>query len=106
MPAPAPLRKAKIHRACITECSLDYEGSFAVDLDILDTAGILPHERILLVNITNGERLETYAIPAERGSKTFCLNGAAVYLLGQSKLPKRYVTNFVGCELSVSLDGT
>lgn len=69
--------KGKIHCARITECELYYEGSLGIDLDILDQANILPYEKILVVNATNGERLETYAIPAERGSKTFCLNGAA-----------------------------
>jgi aspartate 1-decarboxylase len=69
--------KSKIHRARITGCDLNYEGSLAVDLDILDRAGILPYERILVVNACNGERLETYAIPAPRGSRTMLLNGAA-----------------------------
>ena len=69
--------KSKIHRACLTGCDLDYEGSLSVDLDTLDRAGILPYEKILVVNATNGERLETYAIPAPRGSRTFLLNGAA-----------------------------
>jgi aspartate 1-decarboxylase len=69
--------KSKIHKARLTGCDLDYEGSLSVDLDILDLAGILPYEKILVVNATNGERLETYAIPAPRGSRTFLLNGAA-----------------------------
>ncbi len=69
--------KSKIHQARITACDLFYEGSLAVDLDILDKAGILPYEKILVVNASNGERLETYAIPAPRGSRTILLNGAA-----------------------------
>lgn len=69
--------KSKIHRARLTACDLHYEGSLGVDLDILDAAGILPYEKILVVNATNGERLETYAIPAKRGSRTMLLNGAA-----------------------------
>ena len=69
--------KSKIHQARITGCDLNYEGSLGIDLDILDAAGILPYEKILVVNATNGERLETYAIPATRGSGTFLLNGAA-----------------------------
>lgn len=72
--------KGKIHCARITECELYYEGSLGIDLDILDQANILPYEKILVVNATNGERLETYTIPAKRGSKTFCLNGAAARL--------------------------
>lgn len=69
--------KAKIHRAKITEANLNYEGSFTIDLDILEKAGILPYEKVSIVNVNNGERMETYAIPGERGKKEFCLNGAA-----------------------------
>lgn len=69
--------KAKLHRATVTFCDLDYEGSIAIDQDLLETAGILPFEQVDIYNITNGERLTTYAIPADRGSKTFGLNGAA-----------------------------
>jgi aspartate 1-decarboxylase len=69
--------KSKIHCARITECILYYEGSLGIDLDIVEQAGMVPYEKILVVNTTNGERLETYIIPSERGSKTFCLNGAA-----------------------------
>lgn len=69
--------KAKLHRATVTFCDLDYEGSIAIDHDLLDKAGILPYEQVDIYNITNGERLTTYAIPAERGSKTFGVNGAA-----------------------------
>lgn len=69
--------KSKIHRARLTACDLHYEGSLGIDLDLLDAAGILPYEKILVVNATNGERLETYAIPAKRGSRTMLLNGAA-----------------------------
>ena len=71
------LLKSKIHRARITAADLEYEGSLAIDLDLMDAVGILPFEKILVVNATNGERLETYAIAAPRGSRTFCLNGAA-----------------------------
>ncbi len=69
--------KAKLHRATVTECDMDYEGSISIDLDLLEAAGILPHEQVDIYNITNGERLTTYAIVAERGSKEFGLNGAA-----------------------------
>ena len=71
------LLKSKIHQARITQYDLNYEGSLGIDLAIMDAVGMLTYERILVVNATNGERLETYAIPAERGSRTFCLNGAA-----------------------------
>ena len=69
--------KSKIHRARITEANLYYEGSFTIDEDMMDTAGILSNEKVAIVNINNGERFETYVIPGKRGSKTFCLNGAA-----------------------------
>lgn len=71
------LLKSKIHMARITQADLWYEGSLGIDLDLLDAAGMRPYERILVVNTTNGERIETYAIEAPRGSKTICLNGAA-----------------------------
>ncbi len=73
------LLKGKIHRARITGCDLQYEGSLGIDEDLLDQAGILPFEKILVVNATNGNRLETYAIPAPRGSRIFLLNGAAAH---------------------------
>ena len=71
------LLKSKIHGATITDARLDYEGSLTVDEELLEAADILPNERINVWNITNGERLFTYAIPAMRGSGTICLNGAA-----------------------------
>ncbi len=69
--------KAKIHRARLTMTDLHYEGSIAIDEDILEMAGILPHEEVAVWNVTNGERLVTYALPAKRGSREFMLNGAA-----------------------------
>lgn len=72
--------KAKIHRATLTMTDLNYEGSIAIDEDILDAASILPHEQVAIWNVTNGARLTTYALPAERGSKEFMLNGAAARL--------------------------
>lgn len=69
--------RAKIHMARVTGAELEYEGSLAIDRDLMDRAGILPYEKILVANVENGERLETYAIPGERGSREFCLNGAA-----------------------------
>ena len=67
----------KIHTARLTMCDLNYEGSMAIDLEVLREANILPYEKILVVNRNNGERLETYAIPAKPGSRVFCLNGPA-----------------------------
>jgi aspartate 1-decarboxylase len=71
--------KGKIHRARVTEANLDYEGSLTVDQDLLDASGILPYEQVHVVNVTNGERLVTYAITGERGSGVICLNGAAAH---------------------------
>jgi len=69
--------RAKIHRARLTGCELNYEGSITIDEDFLDEAGILPYEKVLIVNNNNGERLETYTIAGERGKGDFCINGAA-----------------------------
>lgn len=69
--------KAKIHRARLTMTDLHYEGSIGIDEDILDAANILPHEEVAVWNVTNGERVVTYALPAARGSREFMLNGAA-----------------------------
>ncbi len=71
------MMKGKIHRATVTQADLHYEGSISIDSDLLDRSGILPHEQVDILNITNGERFTTYAIEAPRGSKTFGLNGAA-----------------------------
>ena len=70
----------KIHSARLTRCDMYYEGSLEIDPLLLKEANILPYEKILVVNRTNGSRLETYAIPGEPGSKVFCLNGAAAHL--------------------------
>ncbi len=69
--------KSKIHRGIITESNLYYEGSFTVDEDLMDEADIKAYEKVAIVNINNGERLETYIIPGARGSGQLCLNGAA-----------------------------
>lgn len=66
---------AKIHRATVTEANLDYDGSLTVDQDLLDAATILPYQHVLVSNVNNGERFETYVIPGPRGSGVICLNG-------------------------------
>lgn len=71
----------KIHRATVTEANVDYEGSITIDADLMDASGILPYEMVQLVDITNGARLETYAIAGERGSGDICVNGAAGLLV-------------------------
>jgi len=75
------LLKAKLHRATVTQADLDYEGSIAIDRDLLDASGILPHEQVDVLNVTNGERFTTYAIEAPRGSRDVAVNGAAARLV-------------------------
>lgn len=74
------LLKAKIHRARITNADLYYEGSLTVDEALLEAAGILPYEKVHVVNVNNGNRFETYIIKGERGSGVIGLNGAAARL--------------------------
>ncbi len=69
--------KSKIHRAVVTEANLNYVGSITIDEDLLDAANMQEGERVQIVNNNNGERIETYVIPGERGSGMICLNGAA-----------------------------
>ena len=71
------LLKSKIHRACVTHCELNYEGSCAIDEDLLDAANLCENEQVHIWNINNGERLVTYAIRAERGSRIISVNGSA-----------------------------
>ncbi|PAF19483.1 aspartate 1-decarboxylase [Terribacillus saccharophilus] len=75
------MMKAKIHRARVTEANLNYVGSITIDTHILEQVGILPHEKVQIVNNNNGARLETYVIPGERHSGVICLNGAAARLV-------------------------
>ena len=72
--------KAKIHRARVTQCDMNYEGSISIDQDWLDEVGILPNEQVDVLNINTGARFTTYAISADRGSKTIGINGAAARL--------------------------
>lgn len=72
--------KGKLHRLTVTEADLYYEGSITLDTELLEAAKILPYEKVQVVNVNNGSRLETYTIPAERGSRTVCLNGPAARL--------------------------
>jgi aspartate 1-decarboxylase len=69
--------KSKIHRVKITQAELHYVGSITIDEDILDAANMIENEKVAIVNINNGERLETYIIKGERGSGMVCLNGPA-----------------------------
>jgi aspartate 1-decarboxylase len=72
--------KSKLHRARVTATEIDYEGSIAIDEDLLDRVNILPFEQVHIFNINNGNRFVTYVIAAERGSGIFSINGAAARL--------------------------
>jgi aspartate 1-decarboxylase len=69
--------KSKVHRAVITEANLNYIGSLTLDEDLMDAANMIEHEKIQVVNVNNGERIETYLIKGKRGSGVVCLNGPA-----------------------------
>jgi len=69
--------KSKIHKVRVTEANLQYVGSITIDQDLMDAANLIENEKVQVVNINNGERLETYVIKGERGSGSICLNGPA-----------------------------
>ena len=71
--------KSKLHKATVTEVDMEYEGSLTIDSELMAAVKMLPYEKILVANIANGERFETYAIPAEPGSGMICLNGATAH---------------------------
>jgi len=75
------LLKGKIHRAVVTEANLDYVGSITIDRNLMDASGILPNEVVLVADLNNGSRHETYVIPGEAGSGIICINGAAARLV-------------------------
>jgi aspartate 1-decarboxylase len=73
--------KSKIHRACVTQADLEYEGSITISPELLKAADILPYEAVNVWNVTAGTRFETYAITGEKGSTDICVNGAAAHLV-------------------------
>jgi aspartate 1-decarboxylase len=73
--------KSKLHRATVTMADLDYVGSVTIDRDLMDAADLLPNERVQVLDVTNGARLETYVIEGERGSGVIGINGAAAHLV-------------------------
>ncbi len=75
------MMKAKLHRATVTQADVDYEGSIAIDRELLEASGILPHEQVDVLNIATGARFTTYAIEAPKGSRTIGVNGAAARLV-------------------------
>lgn len=74
---------AKIHKATVTDANLEYMGSVTIDQDLMERVGIAHYEKVLVVDNTNGARLETYAIPGEPGTGTLCMNGAAAHLVNR-----------------------
>ena len=78
--------KGKIHRATVTEADLNYMGSLTLDEDLMVAAGLIEFEKIQVLDITNGNRLETYVIKGERGSGEVCINGAAAHLVNKGDL--------------------
>ncbi|MCY9376387.1 MULTISPECIES: aspartate 1-decarboxylase [Bacillus] len=75
------MMSGKLHRATVTEANLNYVGSITIDEDLIEAVGMLPNEKVQIVNNNNGARLETYIIPGKRGSGVVCLNGAAARLV-------------------------
>ncbi|MDV6377699.1 aspartate 1-decarboxylase [Sporosarcina sp. GW1-11] len=75
------MMNGKLHRATVTEANLNYVGSITIDAALLDAAGMLPNEKVQIVNNNNGARFETYIIEGERGSGVICVNGAAARLV-------------------------
>ena len=73
--------RSKIHKAIVTEASIEYLGSITIDEELIEQAGLLPYEKVLVVSNTSGVRLETYVIRGERGSGTIGMNGAAAHLI-------------------------
>src|SRR4051794_17743938 len=80
------MMKSKIHRATVTQADLHYVGSIGIDRDLMDAADLLEGEKVTIADITNGARLETYVIPAPRGSGIITVNGAAAHLVNASDL--------------------
>lgn len=77
--------KSKIHRAVVTDANVEYEGSITLDTDLMAAADIAPYERVQILSLTTGERLETYVIEGEAGSGTVCMNGAAALVIGKGE---------------------
>ena len=78
--------KSKIHRARVTRCNVDYEGSITIDKDLIEAADLLTYEKVDVLDINNGARFHTYVIEGERGSGEICLNGAAARLVAKGDI--------------------
>lgn len=77
--------KSKIHKATVTEANLNYVGSITIDKDLMEYANFYENEKVLVVSNTSGSRLETYAIPGDRGSGVICMNGASSHLIKEGE---------------------
>ena len=88
--------KSKIHRATVTQAELNYVGSITIDIALLEAAGIYEYEKVQVVDVESGSRLETYTIAGERGSGVFCLNGAAARLVQ----PQDHVIIMAYCDMN------
>lgn len=73
--------KSKLHRATVTDANISYVGSITIDEDLMEAADLLEFEKVLVADVTNGERFETYVMRGERGSGVICINGAAAHLV-------------------------
>ena len=93
------MMKAKLHRATVTQADLEYEGSIAIDRELLEASGILPHEQVDVLNITTGGRFTTYALEAPPGSKVIGVNGAAA--LHQPRGDKLIIVSY--CQLEAEM---
>jgi len=80
------LLKSKIHRVTVTDANLDYEGSISIDSVLMEAAGIIEYEKVQVLNITNGNRLETYAIKGSPNTGIICINGAAAHLVNKGDI--------------------
>jgi len=78
--------KSKIHRARVTDCNIDYEGSITIDKILMDAADILPYEQVQILNVNNGARFSTYAIEGKENAGDICLNGAAARLVAKGDI--------------------
>ena len=78
--------KSKIHRVTVTEANLNYIGSITLDEDLIEAANLVPNEKVQVLNLTNGERIDTYVIKGERGSGVVCMNGPAAHKFAVSDI--------------------
>jgi aspartate 1-decarboxylase len=88
--------KSKIHRATVTDANIDYTGSISIDGHLMEHANMLPYEKVLVVSLDSGERLETYAIKEEKGTGEICINGAAARRIKKGE--KVIIISFVAIE--------